>query len=62
MSRERDKSVTLWLTEEEREQLKVNALWWGETVSEFLRAAALGETRDHTSQREAAKRRRKAAA
>jgi hypothetical protein len=56
--RTRSVSVTLWLTSEEREQLTVNAQWWGETIQDFLRAAALGETRDKPRGRDAAKRRK----
>lgn len=43
-NRTRDKSVTLWLTEEEREQVRVNARWFSMTTAEFLRHAALGGT------------------
>lgn len=58
-NRTRNKSVTLWLTEEEREQLRVNAAWFAMTQQEFLRHAALGNTVERPPYRHAAARRKK---
>lgn len=52
MSRQRDKSLMFWLTEEEKEQVAENALAFGMTVSEFLRHAALGGTVERPTLRE----------
>ena len=51
MSRTRDKSVTLWLTRKEREELKEMAAWFGMSVQEHLRHAALGQTLEQPSRR-----------
>ena len=36
----RTKSVTLWLSETEQEQIRDNAAWFGMRVNEFIRMAA----------------------